>query len=219
MLSKERKVVVVLSTIVMGFLLYLGGSPRGVYLYLVIIPFYILTIIYISRKSVSREKIGLAVSNCLEETDFNVIDKVEQLRVYFTDTADVISYLSTVDSRILAYVFDKNNSELSNRDFLTGAVKCLSIFKGYRGYCYFSIDIHQLSMSERVTTLLSTLYMVSKQIDTGCNTIYITSKHIGDKITIDVSNQSKNDEFEDPFYDKLMSIFSVNNSTLIHKIV
>lgn len=219
MLTKEKKVVVVLSTIAVGFLLYFGELSRGVYLYLVIIPFYILTIVYISRKSISKEKIGLAISNCLEETDFNVIDKVEQLRVYFTDTADVISYLSTVDSRILAYVFDKNNSELTNSDFLKGAVNCLSIFKGYRGYCYFSIDIHLLSMSERITTLLSTLYMVSKQIDTGCNTIYITSKQIGDKITIDVSSQSKNNEFVDPFYDKLMSIFSENDSKLIHKTV
>lgn len=213
MFKREKTFILILSALVVVIFNLITGIFGANVLYLIAIPLYLFALKYIHIKSESKEQIEFAVANCLEESDFNVLDRVEQLRVYFCDTTDVISYLSKVDSRVLAYVFDERNIELSNKDYITGAVNCLNIFKGYKGYCHFHIDMITTSNLERVTTILSILYMVSKQIDKDSNTIYITYKKNGDKISIDVSDQYQNRIEEDVFCKKLLHIFSSDQFT------
>lgn len=219
MFKEEERCIPVLSTLLVGIFIFVFDIIAPIFLYLFTIPLYMIAIMYITRVFDSKEKMGLAVTNCLEESDFNVIDKVEQLRVYFSDTTDVISYLSMVDSRILTYVFDENNFDLTYKNFVIGAVNCLNIFKGFRGACYFTIDITSIPDSERITTLLSTLYMVSEQINKGSSSIYIRSRQTGSHIIIDAENKYRDNMVKDPFCEKLLTIFSSKQYTFSHGVV
>ncbi len=217
MFKNEEKIITLLSALSVGIVI-VNVMDIGIYsyIYLVAIPLYLAVVRYINTLSESRERIENAVSFCLDETDFNVIDKIEQLRLYFQDTEDVIGYLTTVDSKVLAYAFDERNIVLNYKEFIDGAVRCLSALKGFTGSYYLNLDSHILPQSERVATLLSTLYLVSKQIERGSQYIYITSKQYGGKVSIDVTDQHHNSLKEDLFCNKLFNILSSDEFVLLN---
>ncbi len=220
MFNTEKKCISFLSTILVGLIIVLGEilGPYS-YIYILAIPLYIIVILFINKTSESREKIELAVNSCIEESEFNVIDKIEQLRMYFDNTSDVIEYLSVVESRVLTYVFNRSNLELSYKDYISGAIKCLSTFKNYTDSCYLNIDIISIPEHEKISTVLSTLYMVSKQIESGSSTIYITSRQKDDGIFLDVTDRYQSSIEHDVFCKKLLSMFSSKQFVLTAKIV
>lgn len=219
MFKKEEKLIVLLSSIIITGVIISVGKEFGYfsYLYLLVTPLYLSVVCCCYNLCESRERVDDAVSYCLDESDFNVIDKIEQLRLYFKDTRDVIDYLSTVDPKVLTFAFDERNTDLNYKEYIIGAVRCLSMFKKYTGSCYFNIDSVDLPENERVTTLLSTLYLVSKQIDSRCNYIYITSKKCKGKVVIDVIDQHHNSTNNDQFCEKLFDLFSSKDLVLSHR--
>lgn len=219
MFKKEEKLISFLSSVILFGIIYSYSNEYGIfsYFYLVSIPLYFTVVFFCNRLCESRERVDDAVSYCLDESDFNVIDKIEQLRLYFKDTRDVIDYLSTVDPKVLTFAFDERNVDLNYKEYIIGAVKCLSLLKSYKGSCYFNIDSADLPETERIRTLLSTLYLVSRQIDNRCNYIYITSKKCKGKLVIDAIDQHHNSTRNDQFCEKLFDIFSSKNLTLSHR--
>lgn len=220
MLNNENRCIVILSTLFVGFILYIG-KPIDIYLYfyILIIPLYFIVVILIDRASNSREKVDLAVACCVEESEFNVIDKIEQLRMHFKNTADVIEYLTVVESRVLAYVFNKNNIKLKHREYVSGAVRCLATFKGYTGSYYLNVDNLNLEDNDRVSVLISTLYMISKQMDSGSASIYILSRQIDDGVILDVVDRYQSSVKDDLFCKKLLQMFSTREFALTAKAV
>lgn len=215
MLKKENKFIPLLSSIIIIAIIIIGKYLGAMsYIYLLAVPLYLSVVFYITKVSERREKIDLAVAYCLEESDFNVIDKIEQLRVYFSNTSDLIEYLSVVDSKVLTFVFDERNSDLSYKDYITGAVRCLNSFKSFSGNTFFNIDIISIQSDERLGTILSTLYLVSKHIDKGSKSIYINSTQRSEILLLDVTDQNKNRSEEDQFFEKLLNIFSSNEYVL-----
>jgi len=220
MLIAERRCIILLSTITLGLYLQFGIAVSTYFnIYILITPLYLFTIFYINKSIDRKERVELAVSSCLDESEFNVIDKIEQLRKYFYNTTDVIEYLSAVDTRLLTYVFNQSSLNLKYKDFVSGAITCLAIFKQYDGGCYFNIDIVSISKEDKISTLLSTLYMVSKQIDSGSDIIYITSRQIDDGVYIDVTDKYHSSSQSDTFCKKLLDIFSNNQFILSSKSV
>ena len=220
MLNIEKKCIRFLSILFVGLIIVLG-EKLGVYSYLYIaaIPLYIFVTLFINNTYESRERIELAVNSCIEESEFNVIDKIEQLRMYFDNTADVIEYLSVVESRVLTYVFNRSNLELSYKDYISGAIKCLSTFKNYTDSCYLNIDVISISEHDKISTVLSTLYMVSKQVDSGSSTIYITYRQKDDGIFLDVTDKYQSSIEHDVFCKKLLTMFSSKQFVLTAKIL
>lgn len=217
MFKSEEKLVFILSASIFGLLLFVFSSYiEGLnILYFTTIPLYIGIISCCNKLIDSRERVEDAVSYCLDDSDFNVIDKIEQLRLYFKDTSDVVDYLSVVDLKVLSFAFDERNVNLSYKEFVIGAVRCLCALQGYSGYCYFNINSIVLNDKERVTILLSTLYMVAKLIDRNCKSIVISSKLSKGNVAIDVVDQHKN-LMDDQFCDKLFNMFSSDHLTLSH---
>lgn len=218
MFKSEEKLVIFLSAGIFSVLLLFLGVEFSSFppIYLVTVPLYLWIVCCCNNLCDSRERVDDAVSFCLEESDFNVIDKIEKLRLYFSDTKDVINYLSVVDSRVLSFAFDERNMDLNYKEYIVGAVRCLCSLKSYTGCCYFNINTIELSDSERVGTLLSTLYMVSKHIERDCSSISITSKLSKGKVVIDVIDQFHNSMNNDKFCEKLFSIFSSDHLILAH---
>lgn len=215
MFKIELKLTNLLSVILVSTILYLYKDrfPASFLLFLPI-PFYSIFIFFTESIKDSRERVEAAVLSCIDETEFNVIDKVEQLRLYFKDTKDVINYLSVVDSRLLAYVFDENNFLLNYKEYLLGAIRCLAYFHDYSGTYFLNIDSTEFSNRDRVATLLSSLYLTSKLMRNGANSLYIYSKRSKGNLTIDVIDQNNNRMEDDTFSDKLLSLFSNDNLVL-----
>lgn len=215
MFKIEKKLINVLSLAAITAILFFYKDRFPIsFLIFLPVPLYFIFLILIESISESRERVDAAVSYCINESEFNVIDKVEQLRLYFKDTKDVINYLSVVDSRLLAYVFDENNFNLNYKEYLLGAIRCLAYYNNYAGTYFINLDSIALSNRERVTTLLSSLYLISKQINKGANSLYIYSKRNKDCLTIDVIDQDNNRMEEDLFSDKLFSLFSSDSMVL-----
>lgn len=218
MYKSENKCIVVLSTILFSFILFYKvdlGPLR--YLSLTVTPTYLLVGYLINRFHEGREMVRFAVNSCLEESDFNVIDNIEKLRDYFSDTKDVVEYLSIVDSRLLTYIFDDKNRGMCFKSYIEGAVTCLEIFKHYNGYINYNIDIFSIPDREKIKTLLSVIYMVSRQMDDGSSTIYITVRQSQDQIEVYITNQFRSNNLEDGFTTKLMDIFSTGEYQLMSK--
>lgn len=216
MFKKEEKLVIYLSAFFGGVLLFIfkGYIANFSYLYFLTIPTYLVVISCCNNLCDSRERVEDAVSYCLDESDFNVIDKIEKLRLYFKDTRDVIDYLSVVDSKVLAFTFDDRNRSLRYKEFVIGAVRCLSYIKAYKGVCYFNINSMVLTEAERIQSLLSTLYMVSKQIEDGCDSINITSKLSHGRVVVDVVDKYHNSMENDIFCEKLLTMFQGDHLAL-----
>lgn len=220
MFNNEKKIISFLSILFVGLIIILGDKLGAYsYIYILAIPLYMFVVLFINKTSESREKIELAVNSCIEESEFNVIDKIEQLRMYFDNTADVIEYLSVVESRVLTYVFNGSNQDLSYKDYISGAIKCLSTFKNFTESCYMNIDVISITEHEKISTVLSTLYMVSKQIESGSTTIYITSRQKDDGIFLDVTDRYQSSIEHDVFCKKLLTMFSSKQFVLTAKIV
>lgn len=214
MFKIEIKLTNLFSVLLISAILYLYKDrfPAS-FLLFIPIPLYSIFIVFIESIKDSKERVESAVLSCIDETEFNVIDKVEQLRLYFKDTKDVINYLSVVDSRLLAYVFDENNYHLNYKEYVLGAIKCLAYFHDYSGTYFLNIDSTAFSSRERVTSLLSSLYLTSKLMKDGAYSLYIYSKKSKDSLTIDVIDQNNNRMEDDSFSDKLLSLFS--NESLV----
>lgn len=216
MFKSENKFIVALSTVIFSFILINQGWIGSFsYLVVIITPIFLVTVYLINNFYEDKEQVSSAVNYCLEESDFNVIDRVEKLREYFSDTKDVVAYLSTVDSRLLTFIFNSQNRDMSFKGYIEGAVTCLSIFKQFSGYTYYNIDIFSIPQSEKIKTLLSIIYMVSKQIDNGSSSIYINVRQINEQIEVSVTNQFKNTLLGDNFCNKLMDIFSTGEFQLL----
>lgn len=215
MFKIEKKLINVFSLAAITAVLFLYKDRFPIsFLIFSPIPLFFVFLILIESLRESRERVEAAVSYCINESEFNVIDKVEQLRLYFKDTKDVINYLSVVDSRLLAYVFDDNSHKLNYKEYLLGAIKCLAYYKDYNGTYFINLDSVALSDRDRVTTLLSSLYLISKQIEKGANSLYIYSKRNKDSLTIDVIDQNNNRMEEDIFSEKLFNLFSSDSMVL-----
>lgn len=218
MFKSENRFIVALSAVIFSVVVINQGWLGSLYYLLFILsPIYLGIVYSINSLYERKEQVSSAVNCCLEESDFNVIDRVEKLREFFSDTKDVVSYLSTVDSRLLTYIFNKQNRDMSFKGYIEGAVTCLSIFKQFNGYAYYNIDVFSMPECEKVKTLLSIIYMVSKQIDNGSSTIYINVRQINEQIEVCVTNQFKNTLLEDNFCNKLMDIFSSEDYQLMSR--
>lgn len=193
------------------FILKFGLNPI---IMLALVLVYIGLIYLIESSSESNNRIENAVNLCIEESEFNVIDKVEQLRLFFKDTNDLIEYLTCVDSRVLAYVFDDSNNELSYKEYINGAMQCLAFYMGFYGSFYLSIDRSGLAKKERIKALLSSLYLASKHINNGCDSVHIYSRQGKDSYTIDVIDDNNMGLESDFFSDKLLTLFSSDSFIL-----
>ncbi|MBN2618353.1 MAG: hypothetical protein JXR64_08605 [Spirochaetales bacterium] len=216
MFKKEEKCSVVASIIIIGVLITTKKiiTDTWVLFYVISLPPFIFAVCSINRSRENREKMYLAINACLEESDFNVIDYIEKLRIFFKDTKDAVSYLSVVDSRILSYVFNENNSELTYKNYVKGAIKCLKLFKHSNSNIHYKIDVFSMNETDRTTTLLSAIYLVSKQLDNNSSSILISARQINNKIVIDVKNRHKDFIENDTFSNKLLELFSTSDTTL-----
>lgn len=219
MLECERKIIFILSSLTIGGFFSIHGEGYSVLLICsLVVPLYFITIRAVGKCAESRERMDTAINSCIEESEFNVIDKIESLRNFFNNTDDVIEYLQVVESRLLSYVFDPVSLGLSYKDYISGAIKCLTVFKNYKGHIYFNIDVISISDQDKISTLLTTLYMVSKQIESGSSHIYITSRQQDDGVFIDVIDRFISVAEDDPYCKKMLTMFSSDQFVLTARV-
>ncbi len=189
MLKKEKNIVVISSAILLGLVLYFNKSGSYVHqMYLLSLPLYFIAVYYINKFWEGNERIKLAVETCIDESEFNIMSNIEHLHSYFYNTNDVINFLSMVDPRVLIFVFDPKNLKLKNNEYLKGALECLSFFKDYNGHFSFSVKCCELEDSVKISTMLKTLYYVSKEMSLGNPNIHISCKKMDGLFDLNVSN-------------------------------
>ena len=199
MLRRKQQSIILFSAVIVGFIiLKFQKSEIVTTIYMLSLPFY-LSITFIKKFFLDgSDRISNAVSSCIEESEFDIVDNMQHLRLFFDDTNDVISFLTVVDPQILSYAFSEENINMDYREYIIGAIKSLGILMDFKGSFHYHIKSIFISDSDRVISLLSTLYQVSKEIDLGTKDIYISYLKYGESFQLDVT---------DRYVSKLRSLF------------
>ena len=190
MLRKEQQSIILISAILVGLILFkFQESEMITTIYMLVLPLYFF-LTFIKRFILDGSKrISNAVSTCIEDNEFDVVDNMEHLRLFFDDTGDIISFLTVVDPRILTYAFSEENISMDYREYIIGATKCIGLFMGFNGSFHYSINSILISDSDRIISLLSTLYQVSREIELGTKDIHISYRKYEESFQLDVTDR------------------------------
>lgn len=216
MLKKEKRflfiLVVVLFIITVSVIWAMSMDQIKLWIFSLLPPAMI--VFYIAdQKDNRRMAVKEAVYSCIEESELDAIHNIEFLREYFADIDDLSRFLSLVDSRVISYVFDKDNINLQFKDYITGGIKCLFYFKAYRGEYSLKLDKVSAEPCEKTGVLLCTLYRIALELESQVNDLKIVVKQSRNRVCIKAGTGESSCS-DTHFSDKMFTLFSSRNLML-----